>query len=115
MPVSSRTSRRAAASGFSPASTRPLGRQRVGFAPRATGLAASGVAARGCCGSSMAAIHHCLLWLRRTTPPDEISRAIFSAMACKLPELGELVTMGDLAGIAGNRQVRSHVAYHVTD
>src|SRR5579872_4746233 len=85
MPVSSRTSRRAASSGFSPGSTSPLGRHNTGFGvafgvegvTRLPALEAAGDAE----GSSMAAIHQLPSLFRRTTPPAEISRTITSQLS----------------------------------
>src|SRR5579864_3183381 len=95
IPVSSRTSRRAASRAFSPASTSPLGRQRTGFERELAVLRLADLAVRGVetldseslfglagfesLGSSIAAIHQSPSLCRTTTPPADISRTILSA------------------------------------
>src|SRR3954451_6229491 len=76
IPVSSRTSRRAASSAFSPGSTRPLGRQITGFVfGRELRRVESGVAEE-LTGNSITAMDQVPPSLRTTTPPAEISLTI---------------------------------------
>src|SRR3954451_23270133 len=76
IPVSSRTSRRAASSAFSPGSTSPLGRQITGFVfGRELGGLESGVE-EGSAGNSITAIDQLPPSFRTTTPPAEISLTI---------------------------------------
>src|SRR5690349_6338545 len=79
IPVSSRTSRKAALSAFSPGSTNPLGRQRTVLDLGRTARGAVSGEPAGALGSSMAAIHQTPSLLRTTTPPAEISRTILFA------------------------------------
>src|SRR5713226_2729867 len=82
MPVSSRTSRTAVACGFSPASTRPLGRVNTARLRLRGDFAGAGVSFCGSvfCGSIKATCQTPEI-CRSTTPPAEISRVIALALA----------------------------------
>src|SRR5260370_38474769 len=93
MPVSSRTSRTAVACGFSPASTRPLGRVNTArlrlrgvFEDAGFGLSTCGSSFRGSIRATCQTPEIC----RSTTPPAEISRGIADTVS-GIPELSSLL------------------------
>src|SRR6266478_9183731 len=101
-PVSSWTSRREAASGFSPGSTKPLGRARIVL--RGSRLRPVDEAlvegSESSFSGSMAAIHQLPERRRMTTPPAENSRTI----AHKLTGIKQFVTMAS----GGERRLSPH-------
>src|SRR5271169_396907 len=106
-PVSSRTSLSAVSSGFSPGSTRPLGRANTRFGVPVPALDRSALeppaeARALSLAGSMAAIHQAPSRLRITTPPADISRTIVG----KLAGLQELVI---LTRRRGNTRVTSNL------
>src|SRR5579871_232308 len=80
IPVSSKTSRKAVATGFSPSSTRPFGRASVFFVLPAAVRAGVSVAV-GAPAGSITATHQRPSCRLITTPPAEISRTIQSQLS----------------------------------
>src|ERR1019366_2258905 len=89
MPVSSRTSRTAAACGFSPGSTRPLGRANTAQLRLRGVFAGSGVSFCGSIRATCQTPEIC----RSTTPPAEISRGIADTLADTVSGIRELPSL----------------------